>query len=79
MIWVFDKEFYDLLVDILTPRNKLILTVQKYDDDRKIKKLKRENKKLKKQNRKLKKKYDEILSSKSWKSTEILRNLKRKF
>ena len=91
--WVFDKEFYDLLVDILTPRNKLILdetliantskelilTVQKYDDDRKIKKLKRENKKLKKQNRKLKKKYDEILSSKSWKSTEILRNLKHKF
>ena len=90
--WVSDEEFYDFLTTILKPKIKLILdealiantykelilTVQKFDDDRKIKKLKRENKKLKKQNKKLKKQYDEILSSRSWKSTEILRKLKHK-
>lgn len=89
--WVSDKEFYDFLSTILTRRSKLILdetltaktykelilTVQKYEAKREIKKLKRKNKKLKKQNKKLKKEYNKILNSNSWKSTEILRKLKR--
>lgn len=89
--WVSDEEFYDFLSTILTRRSKLILdetltaktykelilTVQKYEAKREIKKLKRKNKKLKKQNKKLKKEYNKILNSNSWKSTEILRKLKR--
>ena len=89
--WVSDEEFYDFLSSILTRRSKLILdetltattykelilTVQKYEAKREIKKLKRKNKKLKKQNKKLKKEYNKILNSNSWKSTEILRKLKR--
>lgn len=43
---------------------------------RQSRKLKAENKKLKKENSKLKKENDEILSSRSWKITKPLRNLK---
>lgn len=56
--------------------NKLEETNKKLED--KNKKLKKSNNKLKDENKNLKEKYNEILSSNSWRITRPLRNLKKR-
>ena len=74
-----DKEFYDYIIDDLTPKSKAIFLNTLASENHKQFDKKMENILLKEEIEELKEENEEIKSSKSWKITKPLRSIKNMF